>query len=336
MNTIRTGIIGLGRLGRKHAYDIINRIQDADLVSACSVVPEELELAASWGVKHLYSNHREMLNNTDLDAVIIVSPSTLHKIHVMDAIDAGVHIFCEKPLALTLDDCIVIEEAVKRMNGKKFMLGFMRRFDASYLRVKEIVESGKAGKPIVFKGSSLDPLDGIKEYIAFAKSSGGPFLDMAIHDIDLAHWYLGSHVKCIFACGNSFVTPQVQEFGDNDNAFALLHFENDTVAMLHAGRTAPNGYQVEGELVCTKATYRINDIPRLDRVTEFVSDGIRTTCEQRFFERFDEAFLKEKECFFDCIQNNKQPPITARDGTYATRIALCAAESMKTGKVISI
>lgn len=336
MEPIKTGIIGLGRLGRKHASDVIYKIPGAELVAACSVVNEELEMAASWGVQHLYTDHREMLENIKLDAVIIVSPSTLHKNHVMDAIDAGVHIFCEKPLALELDDCIVIEEATTRMKDKKFMLGFMRRFDPSYLRVKKMVESGKAGSPIVFKGNSLDPMDGIEEYLAFAKTSGGPFLDMAIHDIDLAHWYLGSSVKSVFACGNSFVTPQVQGFGDNDNAFAMLFFENDAVAMLHAGRTAPNGYQVDGELVCTKATYRVNDIPRLDRVTEYTSNGVLTTCEQRFFERFDEAFVREKECFFDCIRNDTQPPIMAKDGTFATHVALCATESMNTGKVVTI
>jgi len=336
METIKAGVIGLGRLGSKHAADILYRIPGVELRAVCAASEATLETAEMWGVSRLYTDYRELLACDGLDAVIIVSPSTLHREHVIAAIDAGLHVFSEKPLALTIEDCLAVEQAAARMKNRVFMLGFMRRFDPSYRRVKQKLDSGEAGKPIVFKGNGVDPMSGIQEYLGFARTSGGPFLDMAIHDIDLAGWYMGLPVKSVYACGNSFVVPEVQEFGDNDSAFAILRYENDAVAMLHVGRSAPNGYQVDGELVCTKATYRINAIPRLDRVEEFLQAGVVVQCEQRFFERFEEAFLLEKQHFFRCIREHIPSSVTAAEGTAATRVALAATESMRTGNVVQL
>jgi len=334
MRKIKTGIVGLGRLGFQHASDIKNKVPDAELVAACSVNHKELEAVTNWGIA-LYNDYDDMLKHNDLEAVVIVSSSAMHHEHIIKALKAGKHVFTEKPMGLNLQECQEIERVIND-TGLVFQLGFMRRYDPSYADAKQIIANGDIGVPVMIKATSLDPISAIQGFIDFAPTSGGEFLDMAVHDIDLALWYFEDQVDTIYAVGNSYIAPEVLKYGECDNAFAIITFKNGAMAFLHPGRTAPHGYQVETEIIGTKGTLRIGAIPRENRIQVYDANGVSEKCINSFQERFKEAFLVEKIDFFKCIINGTCPKCRASDGTASTRIAYAANEAYATGQIIHV
>lgn len=336
MRRIKTAVVGLGRLGYQHAYDVMFRIPEAELVAACSVVEEERNRVKEWGVA-LYSDYDEMLGKQkDIEAVVIVSPSGFHAAHIESALKAGKHVFCEKPLALTVEECERVVKICEAYTEQCFQLGFMRRYDPSYAEAKRKIDAGEIGRPIMIKATSLDPISAIEGFLRFAPTSGGEFLDMAVHDIDLALWYMGDKIKTIYAVGDAYCYPELKDYKDGDNVCGVMQFENGAVAILHAGRLAPNGYQVETEIVGTKATLRISAVPNKDRVQIYNCDGVLVECVQTFNERFDEAYLLEKEDFFGCILEGRTPICGAMDGLRSAQAAYAATEAYQTGEIVRL
>lgn len=337
MRKIRTGIVGLGRLGRQHAENAAFRIPHLQLQAVCSVIPEEVaDFQNTWQIPEGYVDYDEMIEKSDLEAVLIVSPSGYHCRQIEKALDAGLHVFCEKPLGISLDECRQAERAVEAHPNQVFMLGFMRRFDPSYQFAKKKLEDGAIGKPILFRGYSIDPESAIEGAIRFGPTSGGQFLDMAVHDIDLARWFLQSEARTVYAIGGCYLHPEFASFNDGDNVSALMQFENDTMAFFVAGRTAPHGYHIETEIIGTKGTLRIGGTPRANQVEILDQHGVRQECAQHFLERFEEAYLNELQIFAQCILKGEQPDVSVYDGTRATIIAEAATRSFREKEMVRI
>ncbi|HEY3429338.1 MAG TPA: Gfo/Idh/MocA family oxidoreductase [Cyclobacteriaceae bacterium] len=339
MNKLKIGIVGLGRLGFTHAVNISGRIKGAELVAACSLKQDELSKAsAELGIPvgSCYQKFEDMLAKEKLDAVAIVSSSDQHCKQVLAALQWGLHVFCEKPLGVTIDECKEVEQAVAKFNKQVFMLGFMRRYDASYQYAKQKMDEGYIGRPILFRSYSVDPDHSIKGTLAYLPDSAGQFLDMAVHDIDLARWMLNSEPKTIYAAGGSYAYPEFEKYNDGDNAAAFMQFENQSMAFLLAGRTAPHGYNIETEIIGTKATLRIGSVPQKNLVELLDHSGIRKECSQSFPERFSQAFESEMQEFVDCILENRKPGITAHDGTRATEIAIASTQSFRNKELVKL
>src|SRR5664279_5136221 len=199
---IKIGAIGLGRLGHQHAFNLRFSIPGVELVALCDMNEEKLnKTTKAWGVPHAYTDFEAMIQNRELDAIAITSPSHLHTVQIARALEQGLHVFSEKPLGTTVEECRIAETAVEKHPDRVFMLGFMRRYDPSYAYARAMVVEGRIGKPILFRGYSQDPETAIQGAIAYAGHSGGQFIDMAVHDIDLARWFMGSDPKTIFAIG---------------------------------------------------------------------------------------------------------------------------------------
>jgi myo-inositol 2-dehydrogenase/D-chiro-inositol 1-dehydrogenase len=332
---IKMGAIGLGRLGYQHASNLRFSIPNVELVALCDMNEEKLnKTAKEWGVNHTYTDFEAMIRNPELDAIAITSPSHLHTSQIAQALDRGLHVFCEKPLGTTVDECKIAEEAVERHPELVFMLGFMRRYDPSYAYARKMVVEGKIGKPILYRGYSQDPETAIKGAIAYAGHSGGQFIDMAVHDIDLARWFMGSDPKTIFAIGGCYAHPEFGEFKDGDNVSALMHLQNGSMAFLFAGRTAPHGYNVETEIVGTKGTLRIASVPQKNMVEILDEHGVRKECSQDFIERFGEAYLGEMNEFVSCISGGRKPEVTVYDGTKCTEIAYKCKEAFEKNELV--
>lgn len=337
MNKIRIGVIGLGRLGFKHAENIAHIVRGADLTAVCSISEKELVSARNeFGITNCYPDYREMLEKEKLDAVAIVSSSNMHCEHTLQAFDKGLHVFCEKPIGISEEECLKVEEAAKANPELIYMPGFMRRYDPSYAYVKKKIDEGYIGKPILFRGYSVDPESAIEGALKYACNSAGQFLDMSVHDIDLARWFLKAEPKSIYAIGGCFAHPEYAQYGDGDNVSALMQFDNDSMAFILAGRTAAHGYNVETEIIGTKATLRIASVPQKNMVELIDNSGVRQECSQSFQERFQEAFVNEMQEFVDCITEGRQPEIKAEDGTRSTVIAELATQSFKQNKLIKI
>lgn len=337
MKKLKIGIVGLGRLGKVHAANIAYKISNAELTAACSIVPAELEYAkAELGVTDVYADYREMLAKADIDAVVIVTTSSEHCWQIEATLDAGKHVFSEKPLGVDVAQCKQAEAAVERHPDRTFMLGFMRRYDASYAYAKQKIDAGEIGTPYLVKATGIDPEAAVQGAIRFAKTSGGIFLDMAIHDIDLMRWFLGSEATEVYAMGATFKHPEFKEAGDDETGVAVYKFANGAMGITHVGRTAPHGYHVETEIVGTEGTIRISAVPEKNLARLYNANGVCTECVQGFPERFADAYLAEMEEFVSCALAGRQPGVSVYDGTKSTLIGYATTESWKTGKAVKI
>ena len=334
---IKVGIVGLGRLGRLHASNIAFNIPNAELIAVCSIIPEEVEsVSKEWGIPFVYSDFSEMIKNKELDAVAILSPSPFHTEHINMALNAGLHVFVDKPLGINVEECRLSEKVVADHPNQIFMIGFMRRYDPSYRYAKQLIDQGKIGKPFLIKLTSCDPEHTIEGAIRFGANSGGLFIDMTVHDIDLARWFLQDEAEEVYAIGGSFVHKEFEGYNDADNTLALMRFKNGGIAMFHSGRNAAHGYQVETEIIGPLGSLRIAAEPRKNLCTIFDQNGIVNECSQSFQERFSEAYLEEMKEFIRCIITGEQPGITVHDGTMNTQVAFAATQAFHEKRIVKL
>jgi myo-inositol 2-dehydrogenase/D-chiro-inositol 1-dehydrogenase len=337
MKKVRIGSVGLGRLGLRHAENIAGKIQNAELVALCDLDKTKMEDAAGrLGVKHRFSSFDELIACRDVDAVVLVSPSALHTGQIAAAMKAGKHVFSEKPLGVTVAECKEAEKAVEARPDLVFMLGFMRRFDESYQYAHAKVAAGEIGRPVLFRSYSQDPEKFIQGAIAFAPHSGGQFLDMAVHDIDLARWFTGSEPETVYAIGGCYAHPEFAKYQDGDNVSCLMKFKNECMVFLFAGRTAPHGYNIETEIIGTKGILRIASVPQKNLVEILDSHGVRKECSENFLERFDAAYVNEVQEFVNCIVEERKPTVTVYDGTKVSEIAYACKAAFESGKLLSL
>lgn len=337
MKKIKVGIAGLGRLGKVHAENLAFKILNAELTAACSIMPAELDYAKEvLGVEDVYSDYREMLAKADIDAVAIVTTSGEHCWQIEAALDAGKHVFSDKPLGVNVEECRIAEKAVERHPELAFFLGFMRRFDPSYAYAKKKIEEGAIGTPYMVKATGIDPEALVDGAIRFAATSGGIFIDMAIHDIDLMRWFLGSDPVEVYATGSTFKHPEFKEAGDDETGVAMYKCENGAVGFVHVGRTAPHGYHVETEIIGTEGSIRVSPVPAKNLCMIYNNQGVVQECVSGFPERFAESYRLEMEDFINCVQNGVKPEVTVYDGTKSTQIGFATTEAYRQGGIVKI
>jgi myo-inositol 2-dehydrogenase/D-chiro-inositol 1-dehydrogenase len=337
MEKVRIGSVGLGRLGLRHAENIAGKIQNAELAALCDVDTAKVKDAADrLGVTHRFASFEDLIACKDVDAVVLVSPSALHTGQIAAAMKAGKHVFSEKPLGVTVAECREAEKAVEARADLVFMLGFMRRFDRSYQYAHDKVAAGEIGRPVLFRSYSQDPEKFIQGAIAFAPHSGGQFLDMAVHDIDLARWFTGSEPETVYAIGGCYAHPEFAKHRDGDNVSCLMKFRNDCMVFLFAGRTAPHGYNVETEIIGTRGILRIASVPQKNLVEILDGHGVRKECSENFLERFEDAYVNEVQEFVNCIVEKRKPAVTVYDGTRVSEIAYACKAAFESGKLLTI
>lgn len=339
METVRMGIVGLGRLGKVHAQNIVQAVNGCELTAACSLNEVEREFTKNeLHVTHTFDSYEEMVRSPYIDAVFIVSPSGFHCEQVRIAMENGKHVFTEKPLGLGLEDILETQKIIEGHPEQIFMLGFMRRYDASYQYAKELIEQGEIGEITVIRCYGIDPGDGLESFVQFAMNndSGGLFLDMAIHDIDLVRWFSGQEVEQVWAIGKNAAYPELDEVGELETGAAMMRLTDKTMALLVAGRNAAHGYHVETEIMGTKGMLRVAQIPEKNLVTVMTDQGVIRPCSQNFPERFREAFVREAQEFVSCIHEQRQPSANAEDGYQSTRIALACQKSIDTNNLIQL
>ena len=337
METIKIGIAGFGRQGKVHANNIVNRVKGVTLEAVCSVVPSELDLARNeYGVKDVYADYDFMLKNADIDAVIIATSSDLHCLHAEKALNAGKHVFTEKPMGTNIAECLSVEKCVKAHPDKVFMVGYMRRYDPSYVYAKQKIEAGAIGKPYLVKATGIDPLSSIDTIVKMAKNSPGLFIGMGIHDVDLIHWFLGARAKQVYAVGTSIAYKEFAKYNDAETGCALYSMEDGTMGMLHTGRMAPHGYHIETEIVGTEGSIRISPVPAKNLAMIYDHNGATIECIEDFRSRFDLAFLNEIQEFVDCIREKRQPDMTVYDSTNSTRVVVATTQAFRENRLVTI
>lgn len=338
MNHVRIGIAGLGRLGMAHAQNIAWHLPGAELAALCRRDSAALrEAGNSLGVNRLYTDFEAMLEDDSLDGIVISTSSDQHSRQAIQALQAGKHVFCEKPLGIGAAECFAVEREALSRPEQVFLLGFMRRFDPSYVYAKEKVKAGLIGEPYLVKGFGADPMATIDGCIAFAgKGSGGLFLDLGIHDIDLFRWFLGEDPSGVFALGGSYKYPVFGERGDAEAGIATFSFPSGKMATLHAGRAAAHGYHVETEIIGTEGSIRVCPVPAKNHAVLYTQQGVVTECQESFPERFEEAYRLELAAFVEAIRDKKFPVVTATDGRKAVQIGEATIRSFQTRQYLEI
>lgn len=331
--TLNVGLIGAGRIGRIHAGNLANRIPNARLVAVADIDLEAAKsLTAELNIETAVSDYAQLLENGDLQAVVISSATDTHAQIIMEAAAAGKHIFCEKPLALELsriDDALDAVEAA----GVKLQVGFNRRFDPNYRKVREMAAEGKIGEPQILRITSRDteppPLE-------FVKVSGGIFLDMTIHDFDMARYITGSEIEEIYVIGAVMIDPRIEELGDLDTVIITLRFENGVIGTIDNSRKAVYGYDQRIELFGSEGMISTeNETP--DRHSLSTADGIQKPLPLHFFlERYIESYLREMQSFVDCVQNDTPPEVTGADGRAPVVSGLAARLSYDENRPVSL
>ena len=330
---LNIGIVGLGRLGSLYANYFANRLPDANLV-AVSDVREEVaqQIALEYGAKRWYQDCKDLIADEDVEAVVIVTPTKFHTEVAVHAARAGKKIFCEKPLSLSIEGSVEIKDVVEK-TGAFFQLGFMRRFDSGYLAAKEKVDSGEIGNRVQFKSTSRDRERPDLDYLR-PENSGGLFVDMGIHDFDLARWLMGE-VKSVYATGGVLAYPEMSEIGDVDNAIVNLYFEDGTIGAIDLSRNAIYGYEISSEILGTDGALQIGyhretplQVMKANEISHDVVPG--------FYERFERAYIDQLQNFVDNILGDRPPVITADDGIKALLIALAATISLHENRPVEL
>lgn len=337
MKKLNLGIAGLGRLGKEYAKNIAHALPNANLIAACGLNKEELIYAKDFfEVEYLYQSYEEMITNTAMDAIVIVTPTNQHADHIIKAVEAGYHVFCEKPLAINLEDCYTVEEVIKKHPQCITMLGFVRRYDPSYVDAKKKLDDGLIGQPFFVRSQTAD-IDTLAPFqIEFCTTGGGIFHDFNVHDIDLVHWYLGANIIKVWALGGAYKFKEFDDAGDADNTVAMCELDNGTTAVLGASRVSSFGHNTLTEIVATEGNLKIGDPPLKNRLQISDKYGVRKECVETFFERFQNAFLLQLQDFVDCVLENRQPELTMQNATRATLVATALTKSFKEKKIIEV
>ena len=335
MKKLKVGIIGVGRLGFEHASNLANRVPNSELVAICDGNMERAKsVAEELGVAKAYDKPEDICADPEVEAVAIITNTASHVDMIKIAMEAGKHVFCEKPLSDKLDACKEAEKVIAAHPELIFQLGFHRRYDRSYLKAKEKIDRGDIGTVVLVRCYSQDPKAIIKGTLEYAPRSGGQFIDMSIHDIDLIRWLTNSEPRKLWAIGGCFEFKQYKDWDDGDNVSCLIQCENDAMAFFFAGRAAAHGAQVETEIIGTNGTLCISHVPA-DSLLEVMNEhGVVRECYQDFVTRWHEAYITEMEDFCNNVLNKKQGVPGAADGTKATNIAIKCKESFLSGQMI--
>ncbi len=315
-----------------HAENIAQKIQGAELVYVVASRPERAKKAADeLGAKKWTTDPDVVFEDDSIDAVILVTPTSTHYDLIKKAAKHNKQIFVDKPITETVEQAKEVSALINE-TGVHCMVGFMRRFDPAYLEAKKRIEAGDIGKPLYFKGMSRDPGSPPEAVI---KNSGGIFLDLCIHDFDIARFLMGSEVKSVTSLGSVQVHPFMHTYQDVDQAISFLEFESGAAADIEGSRNSTYGYDIRGEVVGTDGAMQIGTI-RKENVTLLNAKGSTYENIPVFQSKFQEAFLIEMNHFIKCIQNNEKPLVNEVDGLASLQVAAAATEAFLQKSKITI
>jgi myo-inositol 2-dehydrogenase/D-chiro-inositol 1-dehydrogenase len=329
---VNIAVIGTGRMGSVHTRNLRRLIPEANLVAVCDIRLEVAQaIADELGIERVVKDYHELLGDQEIEAILIATNTDTHAFIVKDVAKAGKHIFCEKPPALDLES---IDEAlaVVEKSGVKLQVGFNRRYDQSFQRVHEIVASGEIGRPCILKITNRDPIPPSVEY---ARTSGGMFLDMSIHDLDMARYQVGE-IEEIYAIGNVLVAPQLAEANDVDTNIITLRFANGAMGVIDNSRQAVYGYDQRLEVFCSAGTAMAENEAE-NTVVKGNEAGFQSAKPPYFFmQRYAKCYVAEVRDFIECVREDRMPSISGMDGRIAVALGHAAWKSLRENRPVRV
>ena len=333
MSKVNIGLIGAGRIGKLHAQHLAFRLPEANLLAVADIFLEAAEkCAADCQIPSAFKDYHRILDNPDIDAVVICTSTDTHAQIIEEAAAAGKHIFCEKPLDLDLARIDRVLAAVDEA-GVKLQVGFNRRFDPNFKRVRDLVAAGKIGTPHIVRITSRDPEPPPIEYV---KVSGGIFLDMTIHDFDMARYLINDEVMDLYAAGGVMVDPEIGKVGDIDTAVITLRYDNGAIGTIDNSRKAVYGYDQRVEVFGSEGTVVVSN-NKPDTAEWSTADGVHSSLPLFFFmERYIDSYIAEMRAFMECIQQDEVPPVTGMDGRIPVVMGYAARKSYAENRPVKL
>lgn len=332
---LKIGIIGAGRIGKVHLESISYHVKNATVSAmADPFMNEETEkLIRSYGVSKVTKDYKDILNDKDIDAVLVCSSTDTHAAISIEAINAGKHVFCEKPVDHSIEKIQAVADALKEHPDIKFQVGFNRRFDHNFAAIRKAYDDGKIGEAHILKITSRDPEPPNPAYI---KVSGGIFLDMTIHDFDMACFLTDSDVEELYVNSAVLVDPAIGEQGDVDTAIITMKMANGALAVIDNSRKAAYGYDQRAELFGSKGMVATSN----DTVSSAVisnADGVTGEKPLFFFlERYMGSFSEEMRQFTEAVINDTEVPVGIHAGLQSVKIGLAARKSVEEHRPVKI
>ena len=330
---LKIGIIGAGRIGKVHLESISYHVKNATVVAmADPFMNDETEaFIKGFGVEKIYKDYKEIINDAEIDAVLVCSSTDTHAPISIEAINAGKHVFCEKPLANTVDKILEIADALKAHPEVKFQVGFNRRFDHNFAAIRKAYDEGKIGDAQILKITSRDPQAPPVGYCA-----ASIFLDMTIHDFDMACFLTNSDVEELYVYADALINPGIREYGDFDTAIISMKMANGALAVIDNSRQAMYGYDQRAELFGSKGMVATSN-DTLSSAVISTADGVTGEKPLYFFlERYMESFSQEVREFCDAVENNTETPVGIHAGMQSVKIALAAEKSANEGRPVKL
>lgn len=332
---LKIGIIGAGRIGKVHLESISYHVKNATVTAmADPFMNEETEkLIRSYGVSKVTKDYKDILNDKDIDAVLVCSSTDTHAAISIETINAGKHVFCEKPVDHSIEKIQAVADALKEHPDIKFQVGFNRRFDHNFAAIRKAYDDGKIGEAHILKITSRDPEPPNPAYI---KVSGGIFLDMTIHDFDMACFLTDSDVEELYVNSAVLVDPAIGEQGDVDTAIITMKMANGALAVIDNSRKAAYGYDQRAELFGSKGMVATSN----DTVSSAVisnADGVTGEKPLFFFlERYMGSFSEEMRQFTEAVINDTEVPVGIHAGLQSVKIGLAARKSVEEHRPVKI
>jgi myo-inositol 2-dehydrogenase/D-chiro-inositol 1-dehydrogenase len=321
---LNVGIIGAGRIGKVHAETIAFRLPEAAPVAIADLNREAAEqVAARCGIPKVAESSEEIFADPRIEAVLICSSTGTHADLVVQAAEAGKHIFCEKPIDHSLAKIDRALAAVAKA-GVKLQIGFNRRFDANFARVRQAVASGEIGTPHLMHIVSRDPAP---PPVSYVKVSGGIFLDMTIHDFDMARFLIGDEVEEVYTAAGVMVDPEIGKAGDLDTALVVLRFKSGVIGTIDNSRKAVYGYDQRVEILGSQGSIATgNCYPNQAMIS--TATAVRRDLPLNFFmDRYTDSFANELRAFVEAVLEDQPTAVTGIDGRIPVVMGLAARRS---------
>ena len=329
---LQVGIIGVGRIGQVHIRGILSGVPQAKIrgIAAPHLTPAIRALAQSAGAELVAEDYRALLRDPRIDAVLICSPTDTHAAISVEALRAGKHVFCEKPVDLSLVKIQTVID-VARKSGLKYQVGFNRRFDHNFRALRKTIAEGKIGSVQVIKICSRDAEPPSAKFV---RSSGGLFLDMTVHDLDMVRFLSACEIEEVYAAGSVLVDPAIGRAGDVDTAAIVLKLRGGALGLIDNSRQAVYGYDQRAEIFGSLGCVSIgNDAPSTAVLS--TADGVQREKTLRFFlERYLPAFQEEMRQFIDAVENDYPVPVCGNDALQATLLAMACTRSAREGRPV--
>lgn len=331
MKKVTIGVIGTGRIGKLHTNNVLRHLPQFQIKTIADPNIDQA-WAKSTMIPNVTTNYQDIMNDKEITAVLVCSPSPFHSEQIIAAAHAGKHVFCEKPIATDIED---IKRALRevRKAGVKLQIGFNRRFDPNFAKIKRLVDDKAIGNPQLVRITSRDPKIPPTEFL---KSSGGMFIDMTIHDFDMARFLMDSEIEEIYASANVLIDPIFAQHNDIDTAVINLKFANGTLGVIDNSRQAVYGYDQRVEMFGSEGAVQADNNKPTNTTVSTMNGIVSDKPLYYFLERYEESFVAELAAFHDAIVNDVEPAVNGEDGLRSVVISMAAEQSRRENRPIKI